>query len=102
MPNPSGTRDIAGAFSGQLEGTIPGHTGPFGLDLCGFLYWIVTGVATLGVVGALIFAAVTSEDNNRERFPSDSSFGDTSESQSPGLNSDALDALEDILREGRQ
>lgn len=103
MPNPSGTRDIARAFSGQLEGTIPGLTGPFGLDLCGFKTWIVAGATTLGMLGALGFALATggSENRNRDTPPPDFDFGN-SEIQSPGLSEDLFEALGDILREGRQ
>lgn len=95
MPNPSGSRDIRAALSGQVEGSIPSGTGPFGLDLCGFMVWIITGAVGVGMLVAFGFALATGGGDRERRPPENIDFGTL---ESPGLSGAELEALGDIFR----
>ncbi len=99
MPNPSGSNDYGRVLSDSLDSPIPSLSAPFGLNICGFMIWIIGGVALLGVAIAAGFAIFNNPGETGGFFLRD---GDIPQADfnSPGLGDFEFEIdLSDLRRE---
>ena len=67
---PDASDDFGRALGVMYGESVPPLSVPFGLDLCGFVTWLFTGVVVGGIAVAAGFAFTNNHDDNfrREQF----------------------------------